>query len=324
MNQQAVYKLICERVSVTPQRVVLAKGIILNTAGKENDSDRIIAKVLKANGVEMPHTVVIHPSVDPMPAIIAASESMSWRVASAEAIWSLIHHGFLVPMAQPQGQAPTLSWTTVVPGSGGESSGWTFDSFFLPYPACVKRAPSLEGASNQFLAERDLYLSTMNVPNMHRDISDAFREAVKCFRYELFTSAITMLGKASEGAWLELGSSLITAVPQGQEQKFRKQKAQLEDPMEGTLKKIKAVITVYEQQDVFETIARASGIRLEELRSVAIWSDAVRDSRNTIHFGVHPSTPNTYEKVSALLIGAVPHIRVLYRLKDSADTPRSV
>jgi hypothetical protein len=163
----------------------------------------------------------------------------------------------------------------------------------------------------------------MNVPNMHRDISDAFREAVKCFRYELFTSAITMLGKASEGAWLELGGSLITAVPQDQEHKFRKQKAQLEDPMEGTLKKIKAVITVYEQQDVFETIARASGIRLEELRSVAIWSDAVRDSRNTIHFGVHPSTPNTYEKVSALLIGAVPHIRVLYRLKDSADTPRS-
>lgn len=323
MNQQEAYKLICEKVSVTPQHVVLAKGIILATSGKEDDSDKIIAKVLKANGVEMPRTVVIHPSVDSMPAIIAASQSMSWHLAAAEAIWSLIHHGFLVPMAQLQGNAPTLSWTTVVPGGSGESSGWTFDGFFLQYPARVKRAPSLEGACNQFLTEPDLYLSTMSVPNMHRDISDAFREAVKCYRYELFTSAITMLGKASEGAWLELGSSLIAAVPLGEEHKFRKQKAQLEDPMEGTFKKVKAVITVYEQQDVFQTIARASGIRLEELRSVAVWSDAVRDSRNTIHFGVHPSTPNTYEKVSALLIGAVPHIRVLYRLKESADMTRS-
>jgi hypothetical protein len=86
MNQQEAYKLICERVSVTPQRVVFAKGIILDTAGKENDSDKITAAVLKANGVEIPRTVVIHPSVDSMPAIIAASESMSWRLAAAEAI----------------------------------------------------------------------------------------------------------------------------------------------------------------------------------------------------------------------------------------------
>lgn len=321
MNREEISKLICDKVSVTPQLVVVAKMIILSTVKTENDSDKIIAKVLKTNGVAMPETVVIHSAVDPLPMIIAASESMSWSLAAAEAIWSLVHHGFLVPMAQPQNHAsPSLGWTTIFEGGSGESSSWTFEKFFLPYPACVKLAPSLEGASDQFLSEPDLYLGTMSIQNMHREVSEAFREAVKCFRHELYTAAITMLGKASEGAWLELGSSLIAAVPRAQEQKFRKQKVQLENPMEGTFKKIKAVITVYEHQDVFDTIARASGIRLEELRSVGIWSDAVRDSRNTIHFGVQPSIPNTYEKVSALLIGAVPHIRVLYRLKGSADT----
>ncbi len=319
MTTQEAYKLICERVSVTPQHVVLAKGIIIHAAGKEDNSDKIIAEVLKTNQVEMPKEVVLHPSVDAMPAIIAASEAITWRLAAAEAIWSLIHHGFLIPMGIPQGVPPTLTWTTVIPGSGGEASGWTFDGLFLQYPALVKPAPSLQGASSQFLGEPDLYLNTMNIQNMHKDISDAFREAVKCFRHELFTAAITMLGKASEGAWLELGSSLIAAVPQGAEKSLQKQKAQLEDPMEGTFKKIKAVIAIYERQDVFGTIAKVSGIRLEELRSVAVWSDAVRDSRNTIHFGVQPSTPNTYEKVAALLIGAVPHIRILYRLKGSAD-----
>jgi hypothetical protein len=159
---------------------------------------------------------------------------------------------------------------------------------------------------------------------MHREVSAAFREAVQCFRYELFTAAVTMLGKASEGAWLELGASLLASVPAGQESRFGKQKAVLEDPMIGTFRKIQAVLAIYDPQDVFRSVEQASGIKLQELRSVAVWSDAVRDSRNTIHFGVAAATPNTYEKIAALLIGAVSNVRVLYRLKEAADTAGTV
>jgi hypothetical protein len=133
-----------------------------------------------------------------------------------------------------------------------------------------------------------------------------------------------MLGKASEGAWLELGASLLRIVPPTEEQKFSKQRNALEDPMMGPLRKVEAVITIYDHQELFGSIAKVSGVRLQELRTVAIWSDAVRDSRNTIHFGVAPTTPNTYEKVAALLIGAVPHIRILYRIKEAADASASV
>lgn len=76
--------------------------------------------------------------------------------------------------------------------------------------------------------------------------------------------------------------------------------------------------------DVLQTqreapIVKASGVRLQELKSVAVWSDAVRDSRNTIHFGVEPAVPNTYEKLAALLIAAVPNVGTLYKIKDSAE-----
>jgi hypothetical protein len=190
-------------------------------------------------------------------------------------------------------------------------------------PGRVRRALSVEGTSNQFLTEPDLYLNTLGIPNMHTEVSAAFSEAVRCFRHELFTASVTMLGKASEGAWLELGSSLLAAVAPGQEPKFGKQKAALEDPMIGTFKKIRAVLAIYDHQDVFGSIALDSGIRVEELRSAAVWSDAVRDSRNTIHFGVSPATPNTYEKVAVLLIGAVPNVRVLYRVKAASDAAGS-
>jgi hypothetical protein len=322
MNADDAKKSIIERVSVTPQRVVLAKAIILNASASDCRSRGLVAAVLRANGAEMPKQIVLHPSVDPLPAITAVSEALSWQLAASEAVWSLVYSGFLIALSTPEDSVPSLQWTTVVPESGGgTSSGWTFDDFSIPLPGRVRRALSLEGTSNQFLSEPDLYLNTLGIPNMHAEITAAFREAVKCFRHELFTAAVTMLGKASEGAWLELGASLLAAVPTGQESTFRKQKDVLEDPMVGTFRKIEAVLAIYGHQEVFRSAALASGIRLQELRPVTVWSDAVRDARNTIHFGVSAATPNTYEKLAALLIGAVPNIRVLYHLKAALDTP---
>lgn len=57
-----------------------------------------------------------------------------------------------------------------------------------------------------------------------------------------------------------------------------------------------------------------------DLKTVATWSDSVRDSRNTIHFGVASAIPNSYEKLTALLIGAVPMVRTLYQVKSAANS----
>lgn len=300
---------------MTPQQVIVAKAIVLNVCQKTSTSDDLIAAVLKANSVAIPKSVVVDNSVDPMPTLIAAGDALSWSIAAREAIWSLIHGGFLIPMvADLQGTSPTIGWT-----SYGYSSGISFDELKIPVPNRVRRAPSSMGSNDQFLAEPDLFLNTLEIPNMHAEVASAFREAVRCFRHELFTAALTMLGKASEGAWLELGTSLLAYVPSDQQSKFKKQRELLEDPMTGTYRKIEAVLTVFDRQDAFNQLSALSGIKLKELRAVAVWSDVVRDSRNTIHFGVSPATPNTYEKVAALLIGTAPNMRILYRLKKFAD-----
>lgn len=319
MNESQAKKLVLDRTVVTPQRVVVAKAIVLNACQKTSSSDDLVAAVLRANGAAIPKQVVIHPSLDPMPALIAAGDALSWSVAAKEAIWSLIHGGYLIPMADLHGGAPSIGWTTVIPGSGGHSSGWTFEELTIPVPSQVRRAPSSTGSNDQFLAEPDLYLHALGIPNMHAEVASAFREAVRCFRHELFTAALTMLGKASEGAWLELGAALLVYVPSSQQSIFSKQRAVLEDPMMGTFRKMEAVLTVFDRQDIFGPVSVLSGIKPKELRTVVVWSDSVRDSRNTIHFGVSPATPNTYEKVAALLIGAAPNVKILYSLKEAAD-----
>lgn len=319
MNESEARKLILDRTGVTPQRVVFAKAIILNASQKTTSSDSLIAAVLKANELTIPKQVVIHQSVNPAQALVSAGDALSWSLAAREAIWSLIHGGYLIPMSDLDSAEPSIGWTTVVPGSGGQSSGWRFEELTLPVPRHVRRAPSSIGTSGQFLAEPDLYLHTIGIPNMHPEVSSAFREAVKCFRQELFTAALTMLGKASEGAWLELGASLLSYVPHDRQTIFSKQRTVLEDPMMGTFRKIESILSIFDRQDIFRPVSELCGIKPKELRTVAVWSDSVRDSRNTIHFGVSPSTPNTYEKVAALLIGAAPNVKVLYRLKEAAN-----
>jgi len=124
-----------------------------------------------------------------------------------------------------------------------------------------------------------------------------------------------MLGKASEGAWLDLAAALFAFIGSTAGAKYTKQHATLDDPMQGPQKKIEAVLTIFNHQEDFGVLVGKSGIKPADLRSAAIWSDTVRDSRNTIHFGVSPATPNTYEKVTVLLLASVPNIRLLYQLK---------
>ena len=319
MNPAEGESTIRSRVSVTRQKVLIAKAIVFNEVTAPKTFDDLLAAVYKLNTVVVPRPVVLHESIDTNAALTSVAESISWRLATTEAIWSLVHSGVLIEFGSPQTPSATVDWTTVVPGSGGTSAGWQFEDFAFPVPSRVRRSPSYVAEPNQFLTEPDLYLHAMGVQSMHADVASAFAESVRCFRHELFTASLALLGKASEGAWLELGASLIALVPADQESKYSKQRSTLEDPMMGAYRKIEAVLTMYDHQELFGPVSKSSGVKLQELRLVAVWSDAVRDSRNTIHFGVAPATPNTYEKLAALLLGAVTNVRILYRIKASAD-----
>ncbi|MDP1864226.1 MAG: hypothetical protein Q8K52_10010 [Thiobacillus sp.] len=319
MNASEAEATIRSKVFVTPQRVTIAKAIAFSIATSTVTCDEVLDAVYQANQIVVPRPVVLHETVDTDAMLVKVSDAISWRLATIEALWSLVHSGLLVAMGDVSTQSASVDWTTVVPGSGGASAGWQFGDYELPVPSRVRRSPSSLNSPNQFLSEPGLYIHELGVPAMHAEISAAFSEAVRCFRSELYTATLAMLGKASEGAWLELGASLIAAIPHSDESKYVKQRAILEDPMMGTYRKIEAVLMVFDHQELFGTASKSAGVRLQELRAVSVWSDAVRDSRNTIHFNVTPTTPNTYEKVAALLLGAVPYIRILYQVKHAVD-----
>jgi hypothetical protein len=305
-------------IEVTPQRVTVAKSVVFNASLNAISCDDLVRVVLEKNGIVVPSAVVLHETVDTVGMLKAVAESISWKLATIEATWQLVHAGHLVSLADSRTLSSSVSWTTVVPGSGGQSSGWQFQDFEIPMPSRVRRAPSTLIGSKQYLTDPELYLATLAVPGLHDDVRAALRESIRCFRQELYTAALAMLGKASEGAWLDLAAELLAFAAPTAAAKYAKQQTTLDDPMQGPQKKIDAVLTIFNHQEDFGSIATKSNVRPADLRAAAVWSDTVRDSRNTLHFGVSPATPNTYEKVTVLLLAAVPNIRLLYRLKESA------
>jgi hypothetical protein len=321
MDQAEAEGLIRSGVRVTRQQVTIAKSAVIRATrgGSPAATLHLLDVVVRDAGITIPAQLVLHPSADPATAVKAIAGGFSWKLAAIEAIWALAGSGALI-VSGTQVFTPSIGYTTVPPsGGGGHSGGLTLNELSFPFPSDVRRAPSLAESKDLYLSDPDLYLGlALGISSMHAEISDALREAVKCFRADLFTAAGAMLGKASEGAWLELGDSLLAAAPAHQDTTFKNQKAILENPRDGTAKKIEAVLTIYSKQDVFAALQDKTGISPKELKDAALWSETLRDARNTLHFLHAPATPNTYDKVAVLLLSAAQPLRTLYKLRDAA------
>jgi hypothetical protein len=315
---------VLQAISVTPQKVAVAKAIILEHANSHHEIQVFIDAVLKAMKVALPQEIHCHADYDSTAQIRSLADAISWQLACGEAVISLLNCGHVVLIAEEYrklkfGCRTSTGWHE----SPNQRGSITFDSLAMFVPAQVRLASSIDGQKDQILMHPDLYLQTLNIRTMHPEITSAFKEAVQCFRHEFYGASVALLGKASEGAWIELGASLINAVPFAERSPFEKQRKILEDPRDGAAKKMDAVLKIFENQAVFDSLARDSGVSLNSLRTVWVWSDVVRNSRNTIHFGVSPAVPVGYEMVAYLLLAAISNVQVLYKLKESADKSRA-
>lgn len=316
-NESDIKNEINGSIKITNHHVALAKGFLLNCTDTSIDTKSTMGEFVKQQGYTKPAQIIIHETVPLEPQIGKVIGFFIFSIAFCEAVNALVNGGYFLPKGQWGNIIDyNLGWTTVVPGSGGQSSGWNFDEFCFDVPLHMLRAFSKRKNDSAF-NDPDVFILEIGIHNAHRDVTEALKDTIRCFKNDLFHPSITMLSKALEGAWIELGISLANMVADKKTDvdKFI-------DKLKGSdsfVWKVQEVVKLYEKQDWFKPLKVASGIDLNMLREVQNWSDIVRDSRNAIHFGVESSTPNTYEKASVLLLGAVKYLRALYKLKEHAD-----
>jgi hypothetical protein len=153
----------------------------------------------------------------------------------------------------------------------------------------------------------------------HSEVIEAVRDAVLCLRESLYRPAVTQLGKAMEGAWIELGLALAKTLPAADPVR-QKVEENMKDDDRSIAKKITDVRDFYSRRDLLGTVIKQAGVRPEELNSVIVWADVVREARNAIHFGAAPVVANTYEKVVVLFLDGAKSLNLMYVVKRVADT----
>jgi hypothetical protein len=316
MNADQARKLLQNQIRVTPQQVTIAKGHIINHFNP--DTSAVILSFLKSVEAAAPEKLVIHLTVDTEESIKSVAQTLSWTLAGCEAVWRLISSGLLIPASSDlRSLMPHVSYTTVVHGSG-RTGGLNLDHLSLPVPISILLPPSISKGERQTLTDPDLFLHALEIRDIDKEVEESLRESVRCFKHELFLACLAMLGRASEGAWIELGLKLCDITPSTASVNIKKIKEKLEDPFVGIGKKILETAQLYQRADIFDNIHKSCGVKPQDLNNVMVWADAVREARNSVHYGAEPSMPNTYEKIAALLIGSVPHLRLLYRIRAVA------
>jgi hypothetical protein len=237
-----------------------------------------------------------------------AARALSNVMAAHEAVWELVQAGELLPIGslgvwRPDG----FGWQT--PSGGG---GITIPGPTSTAPERIMRAP-WRRQSIGALWDADLYARDLPV-DLHPGILEALREAVECFRRDLFLPCLAMLTAAAEGMWTETGTALLGAAA-----RHDKDMKKLEDALTadrgGLSWLVSSAAAAYARKDLFGPVQKASGAH--DLAAEQQWTDAVRDGRNVLHWGVGTVTANSYSKVATLLQVAP------LRFKTLADVRRA-
>jgi hypothetical protein len=320
MNLQEAQQYLRDNIQITPHLLVLAKEYIvkyLRDAVYEQTQALIHGFLRQADAV-LRDPVLVHPSVESGAALREAARHVSCHLAACEAIWSLVHTGVLIPANDSTVyQTPRVSWTTVVGGTGHTGS-WDFPGWSLVVPAMVVLAPSHQQATTSMFTDGDLYLRELAIPNLHPLVEEALREAVACFRHDLYTPCLVMLAKGIEGGWTELGLALADVLQSRDKKQADKLKRDLENPFYGLVKRITDVRDICKRKDLLGDVWQRSEVDAAQIEEAALWSDLVRDSRNVVHYQPGEPKPITFESVTTLLLGAVRYLRTLYRAYNSA------
>jgi hypothetical protein len=317
MIRQQFQQNVLQLVDVNHSVVLQAKTYLVSLNDVVIDTNDALNRFIKLCGRPNPGTISFSDSPS-QTQIEYTAQYISLGYAFCEAVWSLIHNGYIIGTMdqQPYSFTPEFRFEHVR-HNGSSTDSVTFNGIFTPRLLIIMPSKRKKERSEFILFDPDLFVSGIG-NNLHADVQSALEDAIRCFLQELYRPAVTLLGKAVEGAWVELGLALYEYAGSQINDLDRQT-----DKLKGStnfMDRIHTVVKLYEsRQDIYGVIARDSGVKTQLLKEISFWSDVVRDSRNAIHFGVNPIIPNTYEKVAVLLMSAASHLKTLYKLKEQAD-----
>ena len=314
MNERDSVRYIREHLEVPPQLVAQAKAYALQHP--ERETQHMVQGFLRAMDAVEVREVRVDLAPAPDPSLDAYCHYAVCTMAITEAIWSLIHAGIFVPatLDQPYRIALPVMWRS----ARGTGPLGPFPEVGAALPERVQFGSALRDAAHTAPSAADLFVHDLDIPDLHPLVEESLHEAVRCFRMELYTPCLVMLARALQGAWTELGLALASATRRRHPEPaaaLAERLASGEAPLRELLLMVR---DYYDDPALCAEVRRVSEVREDAIRQAWVWSEQVRDPRTVLDSSAQPPLPNTYERVSALLMGAVPYLRDLYAVRRAA------
>jgi hypothetical protein len=148
-QNEAVY-YIRRWVHVTSEHVHEAKRIIAETMKIQADSASLVTSVLARKAISPPAILAVDRSINSISDMKLIAAAFSWRLATAEAILSLVHSGDLVSMSEKP-HIPQFAINFIVGPTEGSPTlvDKKLPEFEIPLPSRVRIAPSREFAKDR-------------------------------------------------------------------------------------------------------------------------------------------------------------------------------
>ncbi|HEV8381170.1 MAG TPA: hypothetical protein VGQ29_06280 [Gemmatimonadales bacterium] len=227
-----------------------------------------------------------------------------WAAATVEALNELYHAGLIQPR-----RLQAFLIQSHVPYKAERSEG-SF-SYFAErdtYTEWLLTRRAVEAPDRDFLFDPDMYLERAGLSAAHKRIQTSAEQAVTAYRQELYLAAATMIGSASEGAWLEFFEAFGTwAVKTGA-------KAPAVDQF-NLAQHVQKMVPQHKGTAGFDAIMDTAGVGDHELKTIVQHYDYLRDVRNyAAHFDPTDRFDLTYAGVGILLLEAARYFATLYKL----------
>lgn len=233
------------------------------------------------------------------------ARSISLRKALFQAVWELISSGDLVPVGECKTWTPQVGYDTRGGGySNSERGGLPLDSITFPYVTEVFRLPRPGGLPT----DADIFLRGIDCTTLHPGIRDAIGQALLCFQRGLYMPATAMLAAAAEATWTECGQRVAAKLPSP------KLDAVVNDAYASISKKVTETRKVLEAADG-KALLKTAGRTVADVINAEVWTTALRDRRNALHWDKAKSFVVGHSEAADLLLSAPQHLATLEAIR---------
>jgi hypothetical protein len=289
-------KLVEANVLISREDVARAKEWIMTSKG--TNTVGMAADWMRQQGMEHIRSIDTD-SPQCADSLKEVARRFSLHLAFYQATWELIGAGVLLPPEKVGRFEPRLEYR-VSWGAGGIP----VNHLGCVLPERIERSRLLQPVPG----DTDIFLIGIDNKKLHSGIREAIDQALVCFRRGLYMPATAMLAAAAEATWHECGMAVAKKLADATLLRT------LNDHRSGFGKVVADVRTALEHKNAKPLLA-AAGLSVHQVTDAELWTTALRDRRNALHWGKSKSFIADHSETGTLLMAAPQHITTLEAIR---------